>query len=120
MATNEIFREADNFSAAVPAGTLSGAPVLVLGAIPAICQTKEGEGGNIAGRATVTSKGVHSVSTTDAVSAEGTKLYITSANAITTTATANTLFGYSVHKPDGTGGTKSAGAGTVYCRLAKV
>ena len=120
MAVNEVFRDPDFFSAAVPSGTLSGAPVLVLTDIPAICQTKEGEGGNPALRASVTTKGVHSVSTTDAVAAEGTKLYITAGGVITTTSTSNTLFGRSIHKPDGTGGTKSAGAGTVFCRLAKV
>jgi hypothetical protein len=120
MSTNELQRSGDNFSAAVPTGTLSGAPVLVLGVIPAVCQTKEGEGGNIAGRASVTTVGVHDLATTDAVAAEGTKLYITSGGVITTTATANTLFGYSVHSAEGTGGTKASGAGTVHVRLAKV
>lgn len=117
---NERLSEGDHFSAVVPVGTLSGAPVLVLTDVPAVCATKEAEGGNIAGRASVWTKGVFTLSTTDAVAAEGTKIYITGAGVLTTTATANTLFGRTVHSADGTGGTKSAGAGTVHVRLAKV
>lgn len=117
---NERMTDPDFFSAAVPTGTLSGAPVLVLGAVPAVCSTKEGEGGNPAGRASVQTHGVFPLSVADAVAAEGTVIYITSANALTTTATGNTEFGRTVHSAEGTGGTKSAGAGTVNVRLSKV
>lgn len=117
---NERLHEGNRFSAPVPAATVSGAPVLLFGAIPGVTATAEGEGGNIAGRATVWTEGAYVVSTTDAVAAEGTKIYITAANVLTTTAAGNTLFGYSLHAPDGTGGTKGAGAGTVNVRLAKV
>lgn len=117
---NERHTDPDFFSAAVPTGTLSGAPVLVLGDVPAVCSTKEAEGGNQAGRASVQTRGVFPLSTTDAVAAEGTKVYLTPAFVLTTTATANTLFGRTVHSAEGTGGTKSAGAGTVNVRLAKV
>jgi hypothetical protein len=117
---NERLHEGNRISAPVPAGTLSGAPVLLFGSIPGVCATKEGEGGNIAGRATVWTEGVFDVATPDAVAAEGTKIYITGANALTTTAAGNTLFGYTLHDADGAGGTKAAGAGTVHVRLAKV
>jgi predicted RecA/RadA family phage recombinase len=122
MARNERGTAAlqDHFSAAVPAATASGAPVVVLTDVPAVTQTKEGEGGNIAGRATVTTVGVHTLSTTDAVAAEGTKVYLTSGGVLTTTVGTNVLFGRTVHSAEGPGGTTGAGAGTVHVRLAKV
>lgn len=116
---NERLNEGKCISLPVPTGTLSGAPVKS-GPFVGVCATKEGEGGNIAGRATVWREGEFDVSTTDAVAAELTPIYITAANALTTTATANTLFGYSHHDADGVGGTKSAGAGTIHVILAKV
>lgn len=117
---NERLTDPDFISAAVPTGTLAGAPVIILGGVPAVCSTKEGEGGNIAGRASVQCRGVFPLSTADAVAAEGTLVYLTPAFVLTTTATANTLFGRTVHSAEGTGGTKGAGAGTVHVRLAKV
>lgn len=117
---NERHTDPDFFSAAVPASTASGAPVIVLGDVPAVTSTKEGEGGNPAGRASVQTRGVFSLSTADAVAAEGTKVYLTAGGVLTTTATSNTLFGRTVHSAEGTGGTKSAGAGTVNVRLGKV
>jgi hypothetical protein len=120
MARNERLHDGERFSAPVPAGTLSGAPVLVYGVIPAVTQTKEGEGGNITGRATVWTKGVFDVATADAIATEGAAVYITAANVLTATATGNTLFGRTVADADGAGGTKGAGAGTVHVRLAKV
>lgn len=94
---NERLHEGNRFSAPVPAGTPSGAPVLLygggagLGAIPAVTATKDGEGGNIAGRATVWTEGVFDLGTTDAVAAEGTKLYITNAGSLTTTVGTNAV-----------------------------
>lgn len=117
---NERLHEGNRISAPVPADTESGAPVLLFDAIPGVCATAEGEGGNIAGRATVWTEGVFTVETADAVAAEGTPIYIDGSNELTTTATDNTLFGYTLHSAEGTGGTKSAGAGTVHVRLAKV
>ena len=117
---NERLHDGNRISAPVPGGTLSGAPVLIAGDTPGVTATKEGEGGNIAGRATVWIEGVYTVSLTDAVASEGTKIYITSGGALTTTSAGNTLFGRTLHSAEGTGGTKSAGAGTVHVRLAKV
>lgn len=116
---NERLHEGNRLSLPVPAGTLSSAPVLVFG-IPGVTATKEGEGGNIAGRATVWTEGVFDVAVPDAVTAEGTLVFITAANALTTTATGNTLFGRTVADADGNGATKAAGAGIVHVRLAKV
>ena len=117
---NEIYHEGNRLSLPVPASTASGAPVLIFGTIPGVTACKEGDGGNASGRATVWTEGVFALSTTDAVAAEGTAIYITAANVLTTTATSNTFFGRTVHGAEGTGGTKSAGAGTVRIRLAKV
>lgn len=111
------------FEAPVPAGAKSGEPVLALGGVPAVLSTDEGGGvGNVAGRASVDTQGIYALPCADAVAAEGTALYITAARAITTTAAGNTLFGRSIHLPTPvgrSGGTKSAGAGTVNVRLAK-
>lgn len=117
---NERLNAGDRISAAVASGTESGKPVIILGDVPGVTATKEGEGGNIAGRASVWTVGVFPLSTTDAVSSEGTKLYLTSGGAITTTPSGNTLFGRTVHSAEGIGGTKSSGAGSVYVRLGKV
>ena len=124
MAKNIVLPGNDpSLEVAVPSGALSGEPVLAQGAIPGILETDEGGGvGNVAGRATVAFPLVAELSTTDAVAAENTALYITAARAITTTASGNTLFGRSIHMPNPvtrSGGTKSAGAGTVFVRLVK-
>lgn len=122
---NERFTTPDFFSAVVPSGTKSGAPVLVLGGVPAVCATDEGAGGNIALRASVETRGVFDLWTTDAVSAEGTAIYITSGNALTTTSSSNTFFGRTIADAEGNGATKASG-GTVtagpfvHIRLAKV
>lgn len=108
MATNEVFREADFVTLPVASGTVSGAPVLV-GALPGVATTSRDANGN----ATVALDGAYRVSTTDAVASVGLALYITSAGVITTTATSNTLWGYSLS-------TKSSGAGTVVARIAQV
>lgn len=126
MAKNRVLgTPGELIEAPVPTGTLSGEPVLLWGAVPAIAQTNEGGGvGNVAGRASCEAGGVWSVSTTDAVAAEGTPLYIVVATrAITTTVGSNVLFGWSVHVPSPvtrSGGTKASGAGTVNVRLARV
>lgn len=117
---NERLNDGNHISAVVPADTPSGAPVLILNDVPGVTACKEGEGGNIDGRASVWTKGVFTVSTTDAVAAEGTKIYITSGGVLTTTSSGNTLFGRTLHSAEGTGGTKASGAGTVHVRLAKV
>lgn len=117
---NEINANPDAFSAAVPTNTASGAAVIVLGAVPAVTATREGEGGNIAGRASVQTRGIFSLPTTDAVAAEGTAVYLTSAGVLTTTSSGNTPFGRTVALADGTGATKASGAGSVNVRLGKV
>lgn len=118
---NERLHEGNRISAVVPANTTSGTPVVVLGDVPGVTATAIAEGGNIAGRASVWLEGVFTVSITDAVATEGTKIYIPPAGgALTTTVGTNVLFGRTLHGADGTGGTKGAGAGTVHVRLAKV
>lgn len=116
---NERLNDGVRITLPVPSGTLSGAPVKS-GPFIGVCATKEGEGGNIALRATVWRTGEFDLPITDAVAAEGTAIYITSANALTTTSTSNTLFGYTHADAEGNGATKGAGAGTVHVILAKV
>lgn len=116
---NERLHEGLRVTLPVPTGTASGAPVKS-GPFIGVCATKEGEGGNIAGRATVWREGEFDLAVPDAVAAEGTAIYITAANALTTTATGNTLFGYTHADAEGNGATKGAGAGTVHIILARV
>lgn len=116
---NERLHDGQRISLPVPTGTASGAPVKA-GPFIGVTATKEGEGGNIAGRATVWREGEYDLAVPEAVSAEGTAIYITSANALTTVATGNTLFGYTHADAAGNGATKGAGAGTVHIILARV
>lgn len=112
MARNEVFRDADHLSLPVPADTPAGTPVIV-GSIIGITETKEGEGGNADGYASVWRKGAHKVSVTGAVASVGLPIYITSSNTLTTTATANTLWGYSL-------ATKGSGTADLVVAMAKV
>lgn len=113
MATNEVFKIGDATAQVVPAGTVSGAPVLGNGTVPGIALTAIGEGGNIPTEASVRNTGVWKFEVPEAVASKGLKIYIKSDNTLTTTATSNTLFGYAW-------GTKSAGAGTIPVRIAQV
>lgn len=98
MARNEVFRDASKLSLPVPNDTASGAPVRVSGVINGVTQTKEGEGGNAAGYATVWTQGVHTVSVTGTISTLLTKVYIhPTANTLGITATAtHFLYGYAM------------------------
>jgi predicted RecA/RadA family phage recombinase len=116
---NERLHDGDKISLPVPAGTLSGAPVLAAGFI-GVTATARGEGGNIPTRASVWRTGEFDLAVADAVPAEGTPIYITAANVLTTTAGSDRLFGRTHADAEGNGATKSAGAGTVHIILAKV
>lgn len=85
---------ADKVSLPVTADTASGAPVLV-GSLPGVTATAEGEGGNVDGNASVWLAGVFNlaIGTTTAISVGG-PVYITSGGSLTPVATGNTLFGY--------------------------
>lgn len=124
MAKNRVTAIDTRFEAAVPEGTQSGWPVMVLdGTVPAVAQTNEGEGvGNVAGRASVDTEGIHAFPCADAVAAEGTAVYVGTDGAVTTTAGDAEVFGYTIHMPSPVGrggGTKAAGEGTVNVRLRK-
>lgn len=118
---NEYFRPASELALPVPAGTKSGDPVLV-GSLVGVCATDEGAGGNIAGYATVVMDDrAYTLDVDGAIAGPGTPVYIVAAdNSLTTTATGNTLFGYSVPKADGTLAAKAAGVGPAIVKLAKV
>lgn len=112
MARNEKFHDAERLSLPVPADTASGAPVKV-GSLVGVTQTKEGGGGNAENYATVWMKGAFDLSVTGAVASVGLPVYITSANALTMTATDNTIFGYAL-------ATKGSGAGVIPVKIAQV
>lgn len=99
MAKNMRLPEALHIELPVPAGVLSGEPVAV-GAWRGIAQTDRDAEGN----ATVWINGSATITVTGAVATVGLPIYITSARAGSTTATDNTLIGYSL-------GTKAAAAG---------
>lgn len=112
MSTNEKFRDGDSLSLPVPTDTVSGAPVKV-GSLMGVTETAEGEGGNADGSASVRLKGVFNLSVTGAVSNVGDPVYITSGNALNTTASGNTLYGYAL-------ATKGASAGVIPVRISQV
>lgn len=109
---NTVFHEALKLSLPVPADTPSGAPVKV-GSIIGVTATKEGEGGNVDGNATVWRHGAYDLTVTGAITAIGQPIYITSANALTATAGTDTLFGYAL-------ATKTAAAAVITVALAQV
>lgn len=109
MSTNEVKKYDDFLSLPVPADTPSGAPVLV-GQLCGVTTTKEGEGGNADGFASVTLVGRHNLSVTGAIASVGLPVYITGANALTATASGNHLFGHAL-------ATKGSGAGVIPVRL---
>ena len=102
MATNTKFEDGDYLSLPVPADTVSGAPVRV-GGLNGVTQTKEGEGGNVDGNASVMLKGVHLVTVTGAVTNVGDPVYITAGNAVNVTNT-NPLFGHALASKGATAG----------------
>lgn len=104
MATNQKFAPSRTRSLPVTADTPSGSPVVV-GSLVGVTLTAEGEGGNVDGNATVALDGAFDlpVGTTTAVDI-GDPVYITSAYALTPTATSNTLFGYALEAKGTTAG----------------
>lgn len=108
MARNEQFFDADKLSLPVPPGVKSGEPVLV-GPLPGVAVTDRDEG---TGQASVWLKGAWILDVDGAVTTFGLPIYITTARALTTTATNNKLFGYSL-------GTKGAGTGELTVVVAK-
>lgn len=103
MALNEVLREAEAIALPVPAGTASGAPVKV-GGFVGVTQTAEGGGGNLAGYATVWCEGAYKFTVSFAVANVGDAVYIDSNNALTATASGNTLFGYALNTKGATSG----------------
>lgn len=103
MAKNEVFSEANHLSLPVPADTAAGVAVRV-GVLNAFTETPEGAGvGNVEGYASVTLEGAFKVDVTGALT-KGQAVYITSAGALTATATDNALFGASLsEKGSGSG-----------------
>lgn len=113
MATNEVFRHADHITLPVPTGTKSGDPVKV-GSLIGVAQIDRDADGN----ATVWRKGAYDLTVVEAVVSVGLPLYVagdgaTRITSLTTTATANTLFGYSL-------ATKGATTGPLTVALAQV
>jgi predicted RecA/RadA family phage recombinase len=116
MATNEVFRQARRIALPVPAGLAAGSPVKV-GALVGVTETAEGAGENIAGYATVWLEGAHLFTVSGAIAGPGTAIYVDSSNNLTTTASGNTLFGWSIPKADGSYATKAAGSGVALVKI---
>lgn len=118
MAKNQRFTFRRTRSLPVPASTASGAPVKV-GSLMGVTLTKEGDGRNPSGYATVALDGCFDLIVTGALAAAGTPVYIDGSNNLTATASGNTLFGYSV--PGYTAdGTKGSGSGVVSVEISQV
>jgi hypothetical protein len=112
LATNEVFREADNLSLPVPTGTLAGTP-LRIGALNVITQTDEGSVvrppvpggpqlsqpsggvGNAPGYASCRLVGGWKVNVVGAAVVGG-LVYIKGDNTLTTVSTGNKVYGYSL------------------------
>lgn len=88
MAKNQRYTNALHIAVPVPEGTKSGAPVQV-GQISGVAQIDRQEDGN----ATVWLDGSWLIEVAGAVASVGLPIYITSAGALTATATGNTAWG---------------------------
>lgn len=129
MATNEKFRPGDKVSLPVPNGTLAGAP-LRIGGLNVVTQTDAAKtdvaptnadgtrnaaynwgGGNPHGNASCWLDGAHEFTVAFAVAAIGDPIYITSGNALSGTASGNSLYGHALT-------TKGAPSGPLTVRLA--
>lgn len=112
MARNEVHRDADHLSLPVPADTPAGTAVIV-GGLVGVTETKEGEGGNVDGNASVWLKGSHRLPVTGAITAIGQPVYIPAAGgALTATVGTNVLYGHALEL-------KGAGTGTIIVRIAR-
>ena len=123
MAKNSRFGGNRTRSLPVASGVKSGAPVVVGSLVGVALTDRQGDSGaansgNKTGHATVALDGAWDLEVTGALAGAGTPVYITSAGALTATATSNTLFGYSI--PGATDGSKGSGAGVVTVEIAQV
>jgi len=108
MAKNLVYKTGEQLKFNVGATAVtSGSPFLV-GKIPAVAMADKDSNNNVVGRLV----GVFELPINDAVNTVGTAIYITSANALTTTVGSNVLFGYALE-------TKSSGAGNIKILLAR-
>lgn len=122
MATNEVYKVGAYVSLPVPETIKSGAPVRV-GAVNAVAQTDAGITGtggaantpggvgNNPGFASCALEGVFNLTVTGAL-AVGDLVYITGANALTTTTTGNKVFGTALSA-------KGAGAGLALVKIVQ-
>lgn len=108
MALNEIHPEGNHLSFPVAADALAGTPARV-GILNVVLEVNEGDGQNIAGRASTSQVGTWLLPVSGALT-EGQAVYITPANALTATAASNFLFGAAVSA-------KGAGAGTAVVKI---
>lgn len=125
MTSREIFNDGDTLSLPVPSGLKSGDPVRVggLNGVLVTDRTPDTQtvtdtagpitpGGNPAGYASVKLKGVREFdAVTFAISNIGDPVYITSANALTATASGNQKYGDALS-------TKAAASGPLTVRIA--
>jgi len=123
MAKNSRFAYTRTRSLPVASGVRSGAPVLVGSLVGVALTDRQGDtgakdSGNKTGNATVALDGGWDLEVAGAIASAGVPVYITSAGALTATATSNTLFGYSI--PGITDGSKASGSGVITVEIAQV
>lgn len=125
MTSRQIFADGDNLSLPVPSGLVSGDAVRVggLNGVLVTDRTPDSQtitdtagpvtpGGNPAGYASVKLSGVREFAgIAFAISNIGDPVYITAANALTATASGNSVYGHALS-------TKSASAGPLIVRIA--
>lgn len=108
MALNEIHKEGAHLSLPVATGAKSGSPARV-GILNVVLEVDEGDGQNIAGRASTNQHGSWLLPVTGALT-EGQAVYIKTDNTLTAVATGAFLFGAAVS-------VKGAGAGNAVVRV---
>lgn len=123
MAKNSRFGGHRTRSLPVASGVKSGDAVKVGSLVGVALTDRQGDtgaadSGNVTGSATVALDGAWDLEVTGALASAGTPVYINSSNALTATATDNTLFGYSI--PGATDGSKGSGAGVITVEIAQV
>lgn len=112
MATNEIFREAENLTLPVVSGTVAGDPVMVGSLVGVALLDRDADGNS-----TVRTKGAFRLQVTGEVTAVGQPLYFVAASPtvldVSSNTGANPLFGYALE-------VKTATTAAITVRLAQV
>ncbi len=110
MSLNQVLEDGDDIFVAVPAGTVSGAPVIIGGGLTGVAQDSR----SAEGKATITRKGSFKLTVTAATAiVVGTPIYIpTAGGALTSAAAGGVKFGIAL-------GVLASGTGVIEVALSK-